>query len=70
MKDGLGHKHHEYSVPNLGRTHLSNLFPGHLRPVTIKPVGRIFEISDLNPIRGKRGNCGRSLSPQKNKGLR
>ena len=39
------------------------LHPGHLRPVIIKPVGRIFEISDSNPIRGKRGKCGRSLSP-------
>ena len=38
---------------------------GHLRLVVIKPVGRIFEISDSNPIRGK---CGRSLSPQKNQG--
>ena len=36
--------------------------PCHLRPVTIEPVGRIFEISDSNPIRGKRGKCGRSLS--------
>ena len=44
--------------------------PGHLRPVTIKPVGRIFEISDSNPIRGKFGKCGRSLSPQKNHCLR
>ena len=44
--------------------------PGHLRPVIIKPVGRMFEISDLNPIRGKRGKCERSLSPRKNKGLR
>ena len=39
--------------------------PGHLRPVIIKPVGRIFEISDSNPIRRKCGKCGRSLSPQK-----
>ena len=44
--------------------------PGNLRPVTIKPVGRIFEISDSNPMRGKCGKCGRSLSPQRNKGLR
>ena len=43
-------------------------FPSHLRPVIIKPVGRIFKISDLNSIRGKRGKCGRSPSPQKNKG--
>ena len=44
--------------------------PGHLRPVILKPVGRIFEISDSKPIRAKRGKCGKSLSPQKNKGLR
>ena len=44
--------------------------PGHLRPVIIKPVGRIFEISDSHPIRRKCGKCGRSLSPQKNKGLK
>ena len=44
--------------------------PGHLRPVILKPVGRIFEISDSKPIRGKRGKCGKSLSPKKNKGLR
>ena len=43
----------------------SRYFPGHLRPVIIKPVGRIFEISDSNPIRRKCGKCGRSLSPQK-----
>ena len=43
---------------------------GHLRPVILKPVGRIFEISDSKPIRRKRGKCGKSLSPQKNKGLR
>ena len=36
--------------------------PGHLRPVILRPVGRIFEI-DSRPICGK---CGRSLSPQKN----
>ena len=39
--------------------------PGRLRPVIIKPVGRIFEISDSNPTRWK---CGKSLSPQKNLG--
>ena len=44
--------------------------PSHLRPVIIKPVGRIFEISDSNPIRRKCGKCGRPLSPYKNKGLR
>ena len=41
--------------------------PSHLRPVRTKPVGRIFEIRDSNPTRRK---CGRSLSPQKSKGLR
>ena len=44
--------------------------PSHLRPVIIKPVGLIFEISDSNPTRGKCGKCGRPLSPYKNKGLR
>ena len=44
--------------------------PCHLRPVTIKPVGRIFEISDSNPIWRKCRKCGRPLSPYKNKGLR
>ena len=29
-----------------------------------------FEISDSNPIRGKRGKCGRPLSPYKNKNLK
>ena len=29
-----------------------------------------FRNSDSKPIRGKRGKCGKSLSPQKNKGLR
>ena len=42
----------------------NGLFPGHLRPVTMKPAGQIFEISDSNPIRGKCGKCGKSLSPQ------
>ena len=40
-----------------------------VRPVIIKPVGRIFEISDSNMIRGNCGKCGRSLSTQKNNGL-
>ena len=39
--------------------------PGHLRPVILKPVGRIFENSDSKPIRGKCGKCGKSFSPQK-----
>ena len=33
------------------------------KAVIIKPVGRIFEISDSNPIWGKCRKCGRSLSP-------
>ena len=37
--------------------------PCRLRPVTIKPVGRIFEISDSNPIRGK----GSEETPQSKK---
>ena len=44
--------------------------PSHLRPVILKPVGWIFEISDLTPKRRKCGKCGRCLSPQKDKGLR
>ena len=32
-----------------------------------KAVGRIFEISNSNPIRGKCRKSGRSLSPQKKK---
>ena len=40
--------------------------PGHLRPVILKPVGRIFEISDSKPIRGKCGIAGSpSLPPEK-----
>ena len=49
------------------KTSCRSLSPCHLRPVTIKPVSRIFKISDSNPIRGK---CGCPLSPYKNKGLR
>ena len=45
------------------------LTPGHLRPVIIKPVGRILELSDSNPIRGEYARkCGRSLSPQEKPG--
>ena len=39
--------------------------PSHLRPVILKPVGRIFEISDSNPIQGKCGKCGRPSHPRK-----
>ena len=56
--------------PEFGAEFWNARIPGHLRPVIIQPVGRIFEISDSNPIRRKCGKCGRSLSPQKNKGLR
>ena len=44
--------------------------PSHLRPVILKPVGRIFEISDSKPIQGKCGKCGRPSHPRKTKGLR
>ena len=39
--------------------------PSHLRPVILKPVGRIFEISDSNLIQGKCGKCGRPSHPRK-----
>ena len=39
--------------------------PSHLRPVILKPVGRIFEMSDSNPIQGKCGKCGRPSHPRK-----
>ena len=39
--------------------------PSHLRPVILKPVGRIFEISDSNPIQRKCGKCGRPSHPRK-----
>ena len=50
-------------IPESPPSGLTPKSPGHLRPVIIKSVGRIFEISDSNLIRGKRGKCGRSLSP-------
>ena len=41
-----------------------------IRPVTIKPVGRIFEISDVKPIRGKNvENAEGPSNTQENKGL-
>ena len=43
----------------LANIELHKIIPSHQRPVIIKPVSLIFEIS---PIRGK---CRRSLSPQK-----
>ena len=58
----------ESSSRPLSPRHPQNLSPGHLRPVIIKPVGRIFEISDSNPIRAKCGKCGRSLAPQTKQG--
>ena len=33
--------------------------------VILKPVGRIFEISDSNPIRGKCGKCEGPSFPEK-----
>ena len=39
--------------------------PSHLRPVILKPVGRIFEISNSNPIQGKCGKCGRPSHPRR-----
>ena len=61
-----------YSIRDYSRSFRGTLLsnsrkhPCHLRPVITKPVGRIFEISDSNPIRRKCGKCGRPLSPQKN----
>ena len=40
----------------------------NLRPVILKPVGRIFEIGDSNPIRRKCGKYGRPLSAYKKQG--
>ena len=40
-------------------------FPSHLRPVILKPVGRIFEISDSSPTQRKCGKCGRPSHPRK-----
>ena len=60
----------EFFAPKPSLPGFGDFDPCHLRPVIIKPVGRIFEISDSNPIRRKCGKCGRPLSPYKNKGLR
>ena len=54
--------------PNSFVSELQN--PGHLNSVILKPVGRIFEISDSKPIQGKCGKCGRPSHTRKNKGLR
>ena len=45
-------------LPSLGVSDSNCLRSSHLRPVRIKPVGRIF---DSNTIQGKHGKCGRSL---------
>ena len=42
-----------------------SFFPGHLRPVIIKPVGRIFEISNSNPIRENAEMRKVPLTPEK-----
>ena len=55
--------------PSLVQSSVSSL-PGHLGPVIRKPVGRMFEINDSNPIRGECKKYRRSLSSQRNKGLR
>ena len=39
-----------------------DFLPSHRRPVILKPVGRIFKISDSNPIQGK---CRRPSHPSK-----
>ena len=41
------------------------LNPSHLRPVILKPVGRIFEISDSNPIQDKAENADVRPTPGK-----
>ena len=52
-------------------TCLFNALPSHLRPVTmVKPVSRIFDISDSNRTRGKCGKYGSSLAPQEKQGFR
>ena len=51
----------------LSRLKNSNPWALWVRPIIIKPVGGIFQISDSNPIRGKCGKCGLSLSSQKKK---
>ena len=39
--------------------------PGHLRPVILKPVGRIFGISDSNPIQENAENADVPPTPGK-----
>ena len=63
------HKHKQLwgIVPGLGgRPSFFYVFGGgHLRPVVIKPVGRIFEISDSNPIGEDAENAETPLTPEK-----
>ena len=61
-KRGLGRTNifHRRKSASIARPTLTSYFsldnPSHLRPVILKPVGRIFKISDSNLIQGK---CGR-----------
>ena len=41
--------------------------PSHLRPVILKPVSRMFEISDSKPDTGKMRKMRTPLPPQENK---
>ena len=54
----------DYGLP-IPTSQFQNLFPGHPRPVITKPVGRIFETSNSNPILRK---YGKSLSPPEEQG--
>ena len=58
---------HFWSCGARGPSQNRPFFPGHLRPVILKPVSRIFEISDSKPIRGKRRKCGESPSHARKK---
>ena len=77
---GCGHRDVPHSLPNLNfkgpptkprersreRTCLqTSSYPCHLRPVIIKLVAWIFEIIDLNPIRGKCENVEGPSHPRK-----
>ena len=57
------------AVPDEGHSEtasgcLADISPGHLRPVTIKPVSRIFEISDSNPKMRKMRKAPLTLQKQ------